>query len=254
MYIYKVTNKINNKIYIGQTTKTIEKRWKRHCDDALSGRLKTKFALAIKKYGVESFEIEKIDTAKTKNELNKKEIYWISFYNSVHNGYNSTDGGENTDTYRYKTEEEMNVIKEKIRYTKTGKLNPRAKKVKCKNINTFEELVFDSFADCADYFKESGHHFITRRVLHKTKYLYKKEWLISYFNEEYIQDYSIEKQINGRKEITVEDLDTSKIFYFSSFANAERYFDLPRKALSGKAYLKGNDFVVRNKYHVMILN
>lgn len=254
MYIYKITNKINNKVYIGQTTKTIEERWKRHCSDALSGRLKTKFALAIRKYGVKSFRVEKIDTAKTKDELNKKEVYWISFYNSVYEGYNSTDGGENTDTYHYKTEEEMTVIKEKIRCTKIGKLNPRAQKIKCKNIYTYEEFIFDSFADCADYFNESNHNFITRRVLHKTKFLYKKEWLISYFEEEYIQDYSIEKQIKRRKKIAVEDLDTHKFFNFSSFANAERHFDLPIKTFSSKAYLKGNDFVVRNKYHIMILN
>ncbi|MDD6022214.1 MAG: GIY-YIG nuclease family protein [Oscillospiraceae bacterium] len=254
MCIYKITNKINNKVYIGQTTKTVEERWKRHCNDALSGRLKTKFASAIRKYGVESFQVEKIDTAKTKNELNKKEAYWISFYNSVYNGYNSTDGGENTNTYRHKTEEEMDTIKEKIRLTKTGRLNPHAQKIKCKNVYTYEELVFDTFVDCVKHFNESNHSFITRRVLHKTKYLYKKEWLISYFDEEYIQDYSIEKQINRRKEIIVEDLDAHKSICFSSFANAERYFDLPLKTLSGKAYLKGNDFVIRSKYHVIILN
>lgn len=72
--------------------------------------------------------------------------------------------------------------------------------------------------------------------------------------EERWKRHSIEKQINRRKEIIVEDLDAHKSICFSSFANAERYFDLPLKTLSGKAYLKGNDFVIRSKYHVIILN
>ena len=51
MYIYRITNKINNKIYIGQTIKTIKIRWLRHCTDALNYRSNTKFAKAIRKYG-----------------------------------------------------------------------------------------------------------------------------------------------------------------------------------------------------------
>ena len=254
MYIYKITNKINNKIYIGQTIKTINLRWQRHYTDALSNRTNTKFAKAIRKYGKDNFIIEEIDTAQSKEELNQKEIYWINYYNSILEGYNSVDGGGDSNTYKYKTEEEMKKIKEKIRQTKIKELNPNAHSVKCKNINTQEELFFNTLIECQEYFNETNHNFITRRCLHKTKYLYKKEWLISYQNENYIEDYTIEKGNRKSKRILVEDLETKEKQEFESYASAERYFNLPLKTFSGKAYLKGKDFIVKNKYHIVVLD
>lgn len=254
MYIYKITNKINNKIYIGQTTKTISLRWKRHYMDALKNRTNTKFAKAIRKYGKNNFIVEEIDTAKNKEELNQKEIYWINYYNSILKGYNSVDGGGDSNTYKYKTEEEMKKIKEKIRQTKIKKLNPNAHAVKCKNIKTQEELFFDTFIECQEYFKETQHNFITRRCLRKTKYPYKGEWLISYQDDEYPKEYTLYKNIKNSKKILVENLETKEKQEFPSYASAERYFSLPLKAFSGKAYLKGKDFVIKNKYHIIILN
>ena len=254
MYIYKITNKINNKVYIGQTTKTIFSRWKRHCADALSNRTNTKFARAIRKYGKDNFIVEEIDTATNKEELNQKEIYWINYYNSILTGYNSVDGGGDSNTYKYKTEEEMKQIKEKIRLTKMRDLNPNARAIKCRNVKTQEELFFNTLIECQEYFKETQHNFITRRCLHKTLYLYRGEWLISYQNEEYIKSYTLEKG-NGRgRKILVEDLETGEKQEFLSYASAERYFKLPLKTFSGKAYLKGRDFVVKNKYHITVLN
>ncbi len=254
MYIYKITNKINNKVYIGQTIKDINLRWQRHCSDALSGRTNTKFAKAIRKYNKENFIIEQIDDASNKEELNRKEIYWIKYYNSIIEGYNSVDGGGDSNTYKYKTEEEMEIIKEKIRQTKVGELNPNAHGVKCKNIKTKEELLFNSCIECQRYFNESNHNFITKRCLHQTKYLYKGEWLISYLNEDYITDYTLEKSNRKSRKIIVEDLETKEKQEFISYASAERYFKLPLKTFSGKAYLKGNDFVIKNKYHIIVLN
>ena len=91
MYIYKITNTINNKIYIGQTIKNIENRFKEHVYAAEHTRLNTKLANAIRKYGEENFKIEKIDTATSKDELNAKEIFWIKKYKSTKNGYNMTE-------------------------------------------------------------------------------------------------------------------------------------------------------------------
>ena len=63
-YIYKITNLINNKLYIGQTTKSLEWRWLKHQKDSITYKhhLDTKFARAIRKYGVDNFKIELLET------------------------------------------------------------------------------------------------------------------------------------------------------------------------------------------------
>lgn len=54
MYVYKITNKHNDKVYIGQSIRPIEERFKRHINDSLNNILNTHFARAIRKYGVDS--------------------------------------------------------------------------------------------------------------------------------------------------------------------------------------------------------
>ena len=181
MFIYKISNNINNKVYIGQTIRPIEDRFKRHINDALNNVIDTHFARAIRKYGKENFIIEKIDTAKDQDELNLKEQYWIRFYNSIKNGYNETDaiykcGGN---TYMSKSEDELNKISSKIKQGKIGGKNPNARKIKCKNVITNKELHFDSASECQHYFNESNHNFIIRRCMHTVRSLYKNEWMFA---------------------------------------------------------------------------
>lgn len=91
-YIYKVTNKINGKIYIGQTN-NFEKRKREHLTDKRTNH--QAFKRALNKYGEDGFDWKIIDKCLTKNEINLKEKYYIKFYNSkVPNGYNIADGGE----------------------------------------------------------------------------------------------------------------------------------------------------------------
>ena len=60
MWIYKIINIQNNKVYIGQTIRPIEQRFNRHLNDALNNVLDTHLARAIRKYGKDSFIIEEI--------------------------------------------------------------------------------------------------------------------------------------------------------------------------------------------------
>lgn len=187
MFIYKITNIINNKVYIGQSIRPIEQRFKRHINDALKNKLDTHFARAIRKYGSDNFICELIDESDNQKDLTLKEQYWIRYYDSVNKGYNETDaiskcGGN---TYLSKTKTELMLISNKIRISKLGKLNPNSKSIKCYNVETNEELFFDTVKDCQEYFKEKHHRFITTRVLHQTKSLYKNLWKISYTDEEY---------------------------------------------------------------------
>jgi group I intron endonuclease len=96
MIIYKITNNINSKIYIGQTIDSLDKRWKRHNWKCTTNRNAMAITSAIKKYGKENFTIEEIDKAENLTELNEKEVYYIKLYNSISpNGYNLTSGGDN---------------------------------------------------------------------------------------------------------------------------------------------------------------
>lgn len=96
-YIYKITNKINNKIYVGKTTKSIERRFAEHV--MVSNKEKdtsVKLHNAIRKYGIDNFMIEELDVATTKEELNKKERFWIDKLSARNPdiGYNICKGGE----------------------------------------------------------------------------------------------------------------------------------------------------------------
>lgn len=94
MIIYKITNKINGKVYIGQTIHSLEARWKRHLKCARDG-VDTHLYQAIRKYGEENFIPEIVCEANTKKELNILETYYIQEYDSIHVGYNMVDGGNN---------------------------------------------------------------------------------------------------------------------------------------------------------------
>lgn len=88
--IYKYENKINNNIYIGQSS-NIERRYQQHLYDAIY-RPKTAIDFAIAKYNIENFTFEIIELCSLE-ELDEKEKYWITFYDSYNNGYNQTVGG-----------------------------------------------------------------------------------------------------------------------------------------------------------------
>lgn len=95
--IYIIRNTINNKVYIGQAI-DIVKRWYTHrcvgSNNCSSNHLeyKNKIHSAMREFGRENFYIEILEECK-KEELSTKERYWIDYYNSFYDGYNSTKGG-----------------------------------------------------------------------------------------------------------------------------------------------------------------
>lgn len=185
MWIYKITNIQNNKVYIGQTTRSIKDRFNRHINDSINNILDTHFARAIRKYGKENFNIEIIDTANNQKELNQKEQNWIKYYNSVKEGYNETDaiskcGGN---TYQSKTPKEMEIIKEKLRQSKLGGNNPNAQKVKMIDLVNNEEKVFNSQKECADYLNLSSHMPVSRRCRGCTKSPLNNQYQFEYYDE-----------------------------------------------------------------------
>lgn len=117
MVIYKATNLLNGKVYVGQTVRTLDERMREHLRHN-----ETAFSKALKKYGIENFEINVIDKADTVEELNEKEIFWIKFFKAFgENGYNMCEGGGNTTGYHHteKSKEKMSIVK-KTMYTGEG--------------------------------------------------------------------------------------------------------------------------------------
>ena len=98
-YIYQIINDINDKIYVGKTEFSIEKRFKEHCQDAFRKRNeKRPLYSAIRKYGIEHFHIELIEETDNPEE---REIYWIEQKHSFKEGYNATLGGDGKNLYNH---------------------------------------------------------------------------------------------------------------------------------------------------------
>ena len=93
--IYKLTNNINGKVYIGLTTRPFNIRMNQHKYDAVHNG-NYPIHKAINKYGWDNFTKEIIDNASSLEELKLKEQYWIKYYNSYGStkGYNATCGGD----------------------------------------------------------------------------------------------------------------------------------------------------------------
>lgn len=90
--IYKIKNKINNKVYIGQSS-NITNRFNYYTASNLRFQPNSLILKAIHKYGLEFFEFSILEECSVE-DLNKKEIYYISLYNSTKTGYNMTTGGD----------------------------------------------------------------------------------------------------------------------------------------------------------------
>ena len=105
--IYKITNKITGKSYIGQSV-NIATRWSAHkstsrSEDTLDGNELHKDILTL---GIDNFSFEVIEET-TIDKLDEREIYWIQYYNTYYNGYNRTLGGNGNVRLDYNKIEEL---------------------------------------------------------------------------------------------------------------------------------------------------
>lgn len=118
-YIYKITNKVNNKVYIGKTDQLPEVRWKQHKKyfDKKVGYIKPLY-LSMQKHGVDNFSFEILGKF-NKDELSIKEVEFIKLYKSYGKfGYNATLGGDGKKMYE--EEEVLNIYKNLKHVSKTA--------------------------------------------------------------------------------------------------------------------------------------
>ena len=98
-YIYVITNQINNKQYVGQTSFSIQDRFKQHIKDSKKQDIQNRpLYKAFNKYGIENFTITLLEECE-QTKINEREQYWIKQLNTFHNGYNATVGGEGSLIY-----------------------------------------------------------------------------------------------------------------------------------------------------------
>ena len=145
-FIYVTTNNINGKRYIGQKNYDIKGKWKEYLGSGI--RLKR----AIDKYGKSNFTKEIIEECESKEQLDKREKYWISFYNATNSDdfYNIAAGGEGGNVISGYTEEQRKNLSKKLSNIRKGKVNlgssnGSSRKVIC--LNTME--IFDCIVEAS---------------------------------------------------------------------------------------------------------
>lgn len=206
-YIYKITNTLNDKVYIGQTIKTVQKRFTQHKNNS-NKEYFSQIVLykAFNKYGIENFICEEIEEVPN-DKLDEREKYWIEYYDSYFNGYNSTLGGRATQLYNWDTDD----IIEKYMILKSARAV--AKEIGCDH-STIDRILNENgvkrFTPSQQqskplYFKKKDeiHHFETTREA--------AEWLI---------ENGITKMTNPnlvRQEITSRIRNNKKYFGFEIY-------------------------------------
>jgi group I intron endonuclease len=187
--VYKITNKINGKSYIGVTTKSLQERFDAHLYRANAE--KSAVQKAMKKYGKENFTIELIDTADSKDELFEKETSWIAHFNTFNgHGYNLTLGGGGI-------VEMSEDIKNKISKSKTGKkiekLQGReithdwrvkiSRTLGCKVLKMFNPITGDEiFLDYLNQCRDHGFHPGNVSMVLNGKRKHTKGYFVEYVN------------------------------------------------------------------------
>lgn len=197
--IYKITNIINGKCYIGQSI-YLKKRLKRHLSYKSH---KDNLALykAFNKYGVDKFTIEILETIDTekcdniKSELDKLEIFYIKKYNSYNSGYNQTFGGDaGIAGYKF-TEEQLDKVSKHSKLCAPNFYKP----VYLKSIINSNIKMYISECHAAEDMKCS--HSQISKVCNRKQYLLKDEWVggrnIEEVNYSYIQFIQKENKNSG---------------------------------------------------------
>lgn len=109
-YIYKITNLVNGKFYIGKT-KNLQQRWWDHT--SCVGRIRHPLYDSMLHHGIDSFVMEVVD--QTDGDIDALERYWIGKTKAIELGYNITDGGTGGDVFSGKSDEQKEITRRKLR-------------------------------------------------------------------------------------------------------------------------------------------
>lgn len=237
--IYKITNILNGKSYIGKSVNILN-RWRQH--RSLVNTMP--IDLAIHKYGKENFNFEVLEECK-KEELNEKEIKWISYFNTyLGDGYNCTAGGDGAShkvklsekdiddiimllqknmpikqiaqqySVSCKTISDINIGKSRIRQNITYPIKTNSS---CLNIDKIIDMLFETDCDYEEVGKMLGISGMTVRSFCKKYDIHTKEKYCKKFNIPYVDDQSYHS-----KTICQYDLNNQLLKQYTSIREASR--------------------------------
>ena len=211
-FIYKITNLINQKIYVGQTTKSIEVRFKSHYQNPSRYSLIDK---AIKKYGKENFQIELLEEVENE-KLNDKEIFYIKELKSKSefNNYNLTDGGINPPKLKNK----------QLKRIAKSSSEKRKKTVIRTDLKTGEQKIYNSIKDVElDGFCKQNVGFC---CLYPNKRNILKGYKWEFLDKKNIKSYEGYKRRNIKNNpLTIQNLQTNIEISFYSERDAAKYLN-----------------------------
>lgn len=210
--IYKITNKISGKCYIGQAV-DIRKRLQQHVASYIRKSI-LKIYKAINKYGIDNFQVEVLiilnifgkNKSEIKKELNAQECFYIQLYDSYKNGYNSTPGGDSGRLGFKHTTETILKIKEAHKNYKPKVAYNVSKCVYCYDIITKTIIDSESISDMShktsvDYRSISQ---ICNNIQYKIsgRFISKRRYLFSFSKEELLDRidwFNSQEYINKKK-------------------------------------------------------
>lgn len=249
--VYKILNKINGHFYIGSCDRNFKERFKEHCryyemfKEGTRRNMHPKLWAAYNKYGIENFAVEIIEIldGKTDQEILLREEFFIHELNPHYNIclYPSQGGKPNLGkklseewkqkigekSMQYKHSEE--VLKKVTENNKNG-----AVKLKMININTNEELNFNSWVEAAKYFELKSESTL------QNAYRRKGQW----------KKWKIEKLSTQTKKIKV-FVDGEEII-FNSYSACDKYFDMWR-GYTSELLKKKTKQLIKEKYNYEII-
>ena len=258
LVIYKITNKVNGKVYIGQTI-NYEERVRHHKQTAFRPNSKDRsrpLYNAIIKYGIDNFIFEIIDTANSIDELNEKEVYYIQTYDSCvdnNKGYNLDKGGKNG----RKSEE----TKRKIGNAQIGNLNHaygkrggdchNAKRVK--NITTGK--IYPSMLDCA--IEEYGDKKFLKQIsrvcdVNSNRQTYKGSIYRLIDESDNIIEKNTEQVNEAFSKVKVIDIISGTVF--ESISEAAKFFEISSGMVRDRVYNRIKNDRFKNEFILKIYN
>lgn len=194
--IYKITNKISGKCYIGQAV-DIRSRLVDHVWG--SKNRKNVLYKAINKYGIENFDCRVLIIINTfgktqdeiKKELNYQECFYIDLYNSYNNGYNMTPGGDSGRLGMKHTKETIEKIRKAHENYKPKRAFDVSKKTYGYDILTQTIVDGESIADIShktgvDY-RSIGHICTNNNYINGGRFIANKRWLFSFSKEDLVE-------------------------------------------------------------------